>query len=138
MTAYATLAELNAHLPAAQAVATSGAAANEATRLLTRASELVDDAIRAPYAVDDAGLPTDATVTSALRLAVCAQYEQWIEVGEENAIDGLAGTQIAVAGYSGGRAPRLAPRAVAALRTANLLQPIALAQPGYPLPEEVA
>ena len=126
---YATVTQLNAHLPAAQAVDTNDATElAEANRLLARASELVDSVVRARYAVDTADAPTDATIAAALTLAVCAQYEQWIEVGEANAIDGLAGTQIAVSGYSGGRAPAVAPRAMAALKAAGLLQPVALAE----------
>jgi hypothetical protein len=96
----------------------------EAERLLVRASELVDDHVRASYAVDDDDLPTDADVAGALRDAACAQYEAWLEVGEANAIDGLAGAQIAVEGYSGPRAPVLAPRARQFLRRYGLDLPV--------------
>lgn len=121
---YATVAQLNAHLPTSAQVDTDDEAeVAAAERLLDRASELVDDHVRAPYSVNSDDEPTDPDIVAALTLAVVCQYEQWLEVGEENSIDGLAGTQIAVAGYSGLRAPTLAPRARAALRAANLLQP---------------
>ena len=38
-------------------------------------------------------------------------------------IDGLAGTQVSVAGFAGRRAPRIAPRAKDVLRTAGLIGP---------------
>ena len=86
--------------------------AGESARLRARASTLIDRAVLARYELDDVtGLPTDASIAKALSDATCAQLEQWFEVGEENDIDGLAGTQISVTGYSGKRAPRLAPRA---------------------------
>ena len=113
--AYATAAELTAFLAAGTVVA-------EPVRLLTRASELLDDVVRRPYAVDTVtGLPTDADVAAVMRDACCAQVEQWLEVGEDNDVDGLAGTQASIAGYSGLRAPRLAPRALRILRNAGLL-----------------
>lgn len=124
MTAYATRAQLNAYLPAASALADDA----ETTRLLTRASEAIDDAVRARYGVDSDGLPTDPEIAAALGSATVRQVEQWLEVGEENAVDGLAGTQIAVAGYSGGRAPAIAPRAYQVLKLAGLTMPVALTE----------
>lgn len=94
---------------------------SDADRLLERASELIDSVIRAPFALDDDGLPADADVATSLANAACAQVEQWLEVGEENDIDGLAGDQIAVTGFSGHRAPALAPRAFRFLQAAGLL-----------------
>lgn len=102
-------------------------------RLIARASELIDAHVRAEYTVDDTGAPTDATVAQVLADAVCAQVEQWVEVSEANSIDGLAGTQIAVDGYSGGRAPDLAPRARHLLRTFGLLSPVALGRGATPI-----
>lgn len=96
---------------------------DEVTRLLARASRKVDHWARAGYATDDEGVATDAIVRQALSDATCAQVEQWIEVGEENDVDGLAGTQISVTGYSGTRAPALAPRAYEALAEIGLTQP---------------
>lgn len=96
---------------------------DDALRLLTRASELVDGAVRQPYDVNSTtGIATDADLAAALRDATCAQVEQWVEVGEENAVDGLAGTARAVGG--GVRAPELAPRAVRILSNAGLIQPV--------------
>lgn len=135
MTVYATVAELNAYLPAAQVVATGDAAAvTEANRLLARASRMVDRAVRAQYPTNDAGAPAIAELAVALREATCAQYEQWLEVDEANDIDGLAGSQIAVSGYSGPRAPRLAPRAFDVLHAVGLTEPVRVAE--APLPEE--
>lgn len=94
---------------------------DDALRQLTRASELIDGAVRQPYDVDTDGAATDVDVAAALRDATCAQVEQWVEVDEANAIDGLAGTARAVGG--GVRAPELAPRAVRILSNAGLIQP---------------
>lgn len=94
----------------------------DAGRLLERASELIDETVRAPFAVSAVtNLPTDPDVAAALRDATCAVVEAWLEVGESNDVDGLAGQQIAVQGYSGPRAPTVPPRAVRALNTAGLL-----------------
>ncbi len=97
---------------------------DEVARLLARASVKVDRWARAGYSVDADGVPTDDDVAEALSDATCAQVEQWLEVGEENDVDGLAGTQISVTGYSGTRAPDLAPRAAEILMTAGLTQPL--------------
>lgn len=114
-TPYATPAELEAFLPA-------GSAVDEAERLLARATELIDEVVRLPFTVSTVtGLPTDSTLAGALRDAVCAQVEQWLEVGEENDVDGLAGTQVGIGAYSGLRAPKVAPRAVRFLGNAGLL-----------------
>lgn len=115
--AYATTAEVLAWLPSTETPAT------DLARLILRASALVDANVRAMYDTDTNGAPTDADVAAALRDAVCAQIEAWQEVGEVNSIDGLAGSQIAVDGYSGPRAPDLAPRARNALKVAGLLGP---------------
>lgn len=95
---------------------------DDISRLLLRASELVDGAVRQPYDVNSTtGIAVDADVAAALRDAVCAQVEQWVEVGEENAVDGLAGTPRSIGG--GVRAPELAPRALRLLLNAGLVQP---------------
>lgn len=113
MNAYATAAELATHLGIA--------APADADRLLMRASELIDATVVSPFEVDSVtGIPVETEVADACRLAACAQVEQWIETGEANDIDGNAGTQYSIAGYSGRRAPRLAPRAKDALRSAGL------------------
>lgn len=94
---------------------------DDISRLLLRASVLVDGAVRQPYDTDTDGLATDTNIAAALRDATCAQVEQWIEVGEENAVDGLAGTARSTGG--GVRAPELAPRALRILLNAGLVQP---------------
>lgn len=112
---YATPAELAAWLP-------SGASVSDVDRVLARASELIDRWVRSPFSIDDTtGLPTDADVAAVLRAATCAQVEQWVEVGEHNDVDGLAGTVSGAGGWSGQRAPALAPRAARYLLTAGLL-----------------
>jgi hypothetical protein len=114
MTPYADAAALTAWLPA-------GTTVSDAVRLLTRASELIDDAVRVPYAVDSSGVVSDATTATVLSDACCAVVEHWLEVGEENDIDGLDSTQVSVTGYSGKRAPRFGPRALRILRTNGLM-----------------
>lgn len=111
MDPYATSAELTAWV---------GTAVTGADRLLARASELMDVTVTASYSVDADGIPTNAEVAAALRDAACAQVEQWVEVGESNDIDGLAGSDISVSGYTGKRAPLLAPRAARILHAAGL------------------
>lgn len=100
---------------------------DECERVLERASELVDEITGRPfYEVDAAtGNATDETVAAALRAATCAVVEQWLEVGEENDVDGLAGDTISVPGFSGHRAPAVSRRVLRLLRPAGLL-----AQPG--------
>lgn len=113
--ALATESDLTDWLPDGTVVA-------DAARLLARASQRIDATVLAVFDVDtDTQMPTDTDVAAALRDATCAQVEQWLEVGEENDIDGLAGTQIAVTGFSGKRAPRIAPRALDILRDAGLM-----------------
>jgi hypothetical protein len=113
--AYATSAELSAFLPA-------GTTVTDADRVLARASERIDGTVMAPFTVDTlTGLPSDPDIAAAMRDATCAQVEQWLEVGEENDIDGLAGTEVSVTGYSGRRAPRVAPRALQILQNAGLM-----------------
>lgn len=111
MDPYATSAELNTW---------TGTTVADADRLLARASELLDSVIRASFTVNGNGIPTDADVAAALRDAACAQVEQWLEVGEANDIDGLAGTDVSTSGFSGRRAPSLAPRAARILTNAGL------------------
>ncbi len=95
----------------------------EINRLLDRASEAVDDLCgRANFAVDAVtGLASDENIAAGLRMATCALIEQWLEVGEENDVDGLAGTQLTVSGYSGLRAPLAGPRVLRPLKRCGLL-----------------
>jgi hypothetical protein len=63
----------------------------EATRLLTRASERVDDALlTAVYAVDSAGMPTDASVIEALKNATCAEVIDMIRNGSDDGDDEMS------------------------------------------------
>lgn len=118
---YATPTQLATFLGATPAPA-------DAARMLIRASELIDAKILASFTLGDDGLPTDETTAGVLADATCAVVEAWAEVGEENDIDGLAGTDIAVQGYSGPRAPELPPRARRLLATAGMFtSPVPLA-----------
>lgn len=112
--AYATEEQLEAYLPA-------GTTVSDAARLLARASEVLDDNIRGTFALGEDGLPSDTDTATSLADACCAQVEFWLEVGEENDIDSLAGTQITVPGYTGPRAVVLAPRALRFLQAARLV-----------------
>jgi hypothetical protein len=112
---YATTSELADFLA-------SGVVVEDGDRLLKRASDLVDFTVRSAYETDAQLYPIDEAVSDALRDAVCAQVEQWLEVGESNDVDGLERTQVGVGGFSGLRAPALAPRAYRLLANANLLK----------------
>lgn len=116
MAAHATTSDLVAWLPA-------GSFPDDPDRVLDRASELVDQLVRAAYDTDDSGAATDATVAAALRDATCAVVESWLEVGEANDVDGLAGQRVAIDGYSGPRAPSVSPRARRVLVAAGLCAP---------------
>lgn len=98
-------------------------------RLLTRASELIDDYCRtAVYDVDDDGLPTDADDIAALRDATCAQVEFWLAGDEEDDVLGpvdsisVGGLRIEYSANAGERIGvlALAPRAARILRAAGL------------------
>lgn len=118
-TAYASAAQLEAFVSPAVWASID---ADDVDRLLARATEVVDDHCFGAFAVDSVtDLPTDSDVGDALRDATCAVVEAWVEVGEENDIDGLAGTDINVDGYGGRRAPNLPPRARRFLSQRGLL-----------------
>lgn len=111
MTPYATAADLEAWL--------FGPAPATADRLLARASELVKHhALGMPVTVDE-------ITTEILMQATCAQVEQWMATGEDNAIAGRpVNTQMSVGGMSIGAQPAtLAPRAFMILQSGNLIQP---------------
>lgn len=114
--AYATEGQLTAWLP-------TGTAATDGARLLIRASELLDGAVRASFAVDTVtDLPTDEAVATAMADACCAQAEFWLDVGEDHDVEGLAGARVSIGHLSLGRLPpELAPRARRILHTAGLL-----------------
>jgi hypothetical protein len=114
---------VNAYATSAQLLTYTGltTAPADAGRLLLRASELIDSIVRAAYTVDINGIPTDADKAEALAKATCFVVEQWLEVGEANDIDGLAGSAASVGSYSGKRAPAEMPRALRVLREAGLM-----------------
>jgi len=100
----------------------SGLPSNDGTdRLLTRASELLDNIVTRPFPLEEDGLPLDVEDATALREAACAQVRFWTETGEEHDIDGLAGTDVSIGGVSGKRPPVVAPQALRILKEALLL-----------------
>ena len=116
MNAHATAQQLTAYLPSGVSVSSG-----EAARLLARASERIDYWTKTPYNIDaTTGLATYEPYATALANATCALVEQWLEVGEDNDIDGRAATQTGVNGFSGTRAPSTAPRAIMYLVNAGL------------------
>ena len=121
MTTYATVEQLAAD---PWGLTPSGAA-----RVLVRASEVIDQALRtAVYDVDTAGAPTDAAVIAALVGATCAQVEFWETGDEEDDILGpvdqlsLAGMSVKMSANQGDRVSPtyLAPRAHRILVNAGL------------------
>jgi hypothetical protein len=114
--AYATEDELASYVAAA-------AGLGDASRLLIRASELLDDKVLMPFSIDDdTQLPTNTDIATALRDAACAQVEFWLEVGEEHDVDGSANKQVSIQGLNISELPpELAPRARRILHTAGLL-----------------
>lgn len=118
---YATSEQLASYL--------QGTAPADAGRLLSRASELIDDHIvTAIYDTDTNGMPTDTAVVATLQQATCAQVEYWIAGDEEDDILGpvqglqLAGMQVQYgAGENRATPMYLAPRAARALRNGGLL-----------------
>lgn len=111
--AYADVADLEADVPDGLEVP------SDAARKLRRASELLDAEVltQCVYDVDDDGLPTDERVADVLRRATLEQAWWWVETGDDS------GAGSVVSGSTGGptvtgRLPRLAPQAVAVLRSA--------------------
>ena len=115
---YATAADLAASdfLPTGLTAPTGA----EATRLLSRASRMVDSMLRrAVYDVDTDGLPTDADVIVAVRDATCAQACWWLETGDEAGVaSGLDSLGAGSGPYINGKLSRLAPDAVEVLMNA--------------------
>lgn len=111
--AYATVAEYEAWA--------NEAAPTNAVWLLDRATEIVDSVVTASFAVDsDTELPSDVDVAATLRDATCAQVRMWVEVGVENDVDGLAGTDVSVGGLQTKRAPVHSPQMLRILREMRL------------------
>lgn len=98
------------------------------TRVLARAWEVIDDHTLGMVEYDEDGEPVDdegapdAAAAAVLADAVCAQIEQWLEVGEENDIAGFDRVTFMSTGISVNRLPSiLAPRAARILRRAGML-----------------
>lgn len=100
---------------------TGRAAIDDATRLLERASEVIDDAI-GKIDVYGATYTFDVAETEALQDATCAQVEFWLEVAEEHDIIGDIGAIQAPGMFSAEHSPAiLAPRAQRRLMQAQLV-----------------
>lgn len=121
---YATLGQLAGYLEVAE-----GTLPPDASRLLKRASELVQDStVTAVYAADDEGNPTDTRSISAFQNATCAQVEFWLAGDEDDDVQGplqgmSVGSQQQQFGAGENRATPmyLAPRAARFLRLGGLL-----------------
>ncbi|GAA0638236.1 hypothetical protein GCM10010174_70110 [Kutzneria viridogrisea] len=123
---YADRAALVAYAPAGVIVPTDP----EATRLLTRASEVIDQVLlSAVYATDDNGMPTDAAVIEALRNATCQQAVWWlqnpgVESGQANQYQSVSIGSVSLSKGSGSSAtdplPRVCPYLGGPLKAAGL------------------
>lgn len=91
------------------------------SRVITRASRVVDRLVTAPYSTDAEGLPIDADYLQALDDACCAVVEYWLAAGGED-VDRVALTgPIDFDGVQLGAAPSwYPPRAAEILRQAGL------------------
>lgn len=105
------------------------AAPEDLSRLLTRASELIDSFTRSAfYETDEDGFPTDADDISAFRDAACAQVEFWLAGDEEDAILGpLQDVTIGAVKATPAHVRELAPRAEILLSDAGLYSTSAVA-----------
>lgn len=122
LAAHATKEDLTDYLSEDSAVLVESWGDAEIARVLDRASGVVDDLTgRGCWEVDSVGLAIDENIAAGLRMATCAVVEQWIEVGEDNDVDGLAGEQISVSGYSGKRSVTAGPRVLRPLKRCGLL-----------------
>jgi hypothetical protein len=96
----------------------------DADRMLRRASELVDARTNGrAFGFWDDPLPEPLTIQQdAIRRAVCAQVEFWLETGEEYAVVGLEGTGTTIGGLRIDKLPmRLSERARDILLPSGLL-----------------
>lgn len=114
---WATTADVTAWLLGGPYTAPTGA---DATRVLARAWEVVEDHTDPAYdSTEVLDTTTGRTVADALTDAVCAQVEQWAEVGEDNDIAGFPRNTSSSWGVSVSALPDvLAPRAARILRRA--------------------
>lgn len=103
-------------------------------RRLIRATEKIDQLLLgARYPVDDDGMPTDTDHITALKDAVCAQVEWWVETGDttgsgvSTSWDSVQIGSVSLSRKKSGGASNsspsqsVAPAAVAALHAVNLL-----------------
>ncbi|MGW4305076.1 hypothetical protein [Streptomyces californicus] len=116
--------------PEQLADATGHPAPADAVRLLTRASEDVEDALRAAvYDTDATGMPTDPAVRDALAAATCAQVEYvTAQGGDDTGAAGQWGSvhigPVTMSDRKGGpvgAAVDIGPRALRTLTRAGLL-----------------
>jgi hypothetical protein len=122
---YANRAALVAYAPADVTVP----AEPEATRMLTRASEVVDGALlSAVYDTDTLGMPTDTDVIEALSNATCEQAVYWlqnpgIESGQANQYQNVSIGSVSLGGRGSSSSdplPRVCPYLGGPLKAAGL------------------
>lgn len=116
---YATVNDLQVYLGAEATMPSD----EEAARMLARASEHLDGLLAyARYQTDTSGKPTDAKIAAAIKVATCAQVEQWLEVGEDHPIAGFpSDTSMTRSKTSESKRPAFyAPRAIALLQRAGI------------------
>lgn len=124
---YATLAQLAGFVYDNEA--STGQLPPDASRLLKRASELIQDhTVTAVYSTLADGTPRDSRIATAFQNATCAQVEYWLTGDEEDDIQGplqgmSTGSQQQQYGAGQNRATPmyLAPRAARLLRNAGLM-----------------
>lgn len=97
---------------------TGVAAPANATRLLRSAALLVRTATAADvHAVDSAGLPTDATLLTAMQEATCAQVAAWVALGIDPAGGAPSAPAVVTSRTQGGRSESYAVDATTTAET---------------------
>lgn len=116
MTVYATEADLIARLSPSYSPSSA-----DATKLLTKASEVIDEATLGLAAQAWADDPTDANKwRTTLKNATCDQVEFWLEVGEEHDVQTLGGSVVSGRLQIHPVAPVLGRRAARTLKMGGL------------------
>ena len=118
---YSTIAELRARVSAAYTDHPDIADDAAATKLLEKASELIDEETFGRAARVDLLDPDNSATTVLLSRAACDQVEFWLEVGEEHDVAGLKGSLVAGRVQVHPVPNQLGQRARRSLRQAGLL-----------------
>lgn len=94
------------------------------TRLLKRATELVEGYVLAGYSTTATGAPRDEDVAAWLADAACAQVEYWLLVSEEHGVAGVTSGTMSAGGVSHDMPGLAGPRVLAILDRAGLRSPV--------------